>query len=40
MDPKTSGMKDDKRNLQGEGNYDATRHYNAKHGLSDTDAKK
>lgn len=28
MDPKTSGVKGDKRDLQGEGNYDATHHYN------------
>ncbi len=28
MDPKTSGLKGDKRDLQGEGNYDATHHYN------------
>ena len=28
MDPKTSGMNGDKRDLQGEGNYDAARHYN------------
>ena len=28
MDPKTSGVKGDKPDLQGEGNYDATRHYN------------
>ena len=28
MDPKTSGVKGDKRDLQGEGNYDAAHHYN------------
>lgn len=28
MDPKTSGVNGDKRDLQGEGNYDANRHYN------------
>jgi hypothetical protein len=28
VDPKTSGTKGDKRDLQGEGNYDATHHYN------------
>lgn len=28
MDPKTSGLKSDKRDLQGEGNYDATHNYN------------
>lgn len=28
MDPKTSGTQGDKRGLQGEGNYDATHHYN------------
>jgi hypothetical protein len=28
MDPKTSGTKGDKRDLQGEGNHDATHHYN------------
>lgn len=28
MDPKTSGTQGDKRALQGEGNYDATHHYN------------
>jgi hypothetical protein len=28
MDPKTSGVKGDKRDLQGEGNYDATHRYN------------
>ena len=28
MDPKTSDVKGDKRDLQGEGNYDAIRRYN------------
>ena len=28
MDPKTSDVKGDKRDLQGEGNYDATHRYN------------
>ena len=28
MDPKTSDVKGDKRDLQGEGNYDANRRYN------------
>lgn len=28
MDPKTSGVNSDKRDLQGEGNYDANRRYN------------
>ncbi len=27
MDPKTSGVKGDERDLQGEGNYDASRRY-------------